>query len=547
MSNKSKKSDTQGKGNGNGKGSNAKKLPLILFQLCITLASDMELVLNMVKQHGILVPASTTNIDNAVEPEKEVILEQYPFKKGKLRKIPHQSALLTLLDFPKYIENTESAAKLLLLVLLSQVFPLLVESLVSFPVLLLRVPPLIASNVIGPLLRAIQGPETWEGKNWRLRRTWVIGAKLAFGETVPSTSIVDYLGGIFKEKKRKWREFWLPLIGSAMVLLSSLPAAVVRKIIDLSPLAMPILLAPAKTDPVRPIVELEPQGFDSYDEDGIKALESSAENCHMLIVCFLRWFCGDKKNIRRWQESIDTFRPVARRGRFIQPKTDDGTDLLCAALAFLRQLLLYASEIENWITRKDAQEAMLWYWRTVLPESAPPEEGNTQEEAAALAYDTPEAFYQFLTEYFLPTYHGQVLLAATGTQGTMGLLHKVANGDETYFITPRALLLEVYARWLDERHAAAFDLSAYNGEAAVQRKLLEAGIPLKGEKGNPATWRYKFYGTGEKVNCLALPLAQLPKAVQSVFGQLFGTPLGEAAIPNSSEAAPDSRKEVKYL
>lgn len=130
----------------------------------------------------------------------------------------------------------------------------------------------------------------------------------------------------------------------------------------------------------------------------------------------------------------------------------------------------------------------------------------------------------------------------------MGLLHKVGNGDTLYFITPRERFLERYAQWLKKHHADTFDLSATTGGAAVQRRLPEAGIPLKCEANNPATWRYSFFGKDQgKVNCLALPISQLPEAVRTVFGQLFGTVSGNGTIPTRAEAVPNSQEEAKTL
>ena len=86
----------------------------------------------------------------------------------------------------------------------------------------------------------------------------------------------------------------------------------------------------------------------------------------------------------------------------------------------------------------------------------------------------------------------------------------------------------------------------------MQRKLLEAGIPVKGESGNPVTWRYKFYAADAKVkkkdvDCIGLPMAQLPEMVQSVIGQLLGTPCGEVSVPNSPESAPNGQEGVNPL
>ena len=124
-----------------------------------------------------------------------------------------------------------------------------------------------------------------------------------------------------------------------------------------------------------------------------------------------------------------------------------------------------------------------------MPESAP-KENDEQEKNAALNYESPDVFYQFLAEWFLPTYHKQILQAAKGVQGTMGLIRNLDGA--TLFIAPRQIFLETYSQWLNDHSSSTLDLSVARGDAMAQRKLLEAGIPLKGETKNPAIWRYPF-------------------------------------------------------
>ena len=79
----------------------------------------------------------------------------------------------------------------------------------------------------------------------------------------------------------------------------------------------------------------------------------------------------------------------------------------------------------------------------------------------------------------------------------MGLIRPVGGSD--YIIIPRTALLETYSNWLKEQRISGFDLSTAKSEAAVQRSLLEAGIPFKHEGNNPATWRYPFYSKDKKL------------------------------------------------
>jgi hypothetical protein len=143
-------------------------------------------------------------------------------------------------------------------------------------------------------------------------------------------------------------------------------------------------------------------------------------------------------------------------------KADDKTEFLCAALALFKQFLYFAAEVAEWITPEEAQEILLWYWRLVLPESAPPSpaspEGIVHNSGAAFSYDDPDVFYRFLTSWFLPTYRNQI--AAPGqavTSSMVGKLHEL--GEEVYFITPRTDFLQAYCKWIIDQGASPFDRS----------------------------------------------------------------------------------------
>lgn len=190
----------------------------------------------------------------------------------------------------------------------------------------------------------------------------------------------------------------------------------------------------------------------------------------------------------------------------------------------------------------EAKEILNRYWRLVLPESAPAE-ASPQDSPATLDYDTPSVFYRFLTDHYIPTYRDQILIGEKAAQGTMAIIYDVKN-DAQYFIAPRRRFLEVYAQWLSDQGCSTFDLSGDNDEASVQRRLLEAGIPVKGERNNPSTWRHKFYAVNAKVkkrdiDCIGLCVTQLPDTVQKAIGQLLGTPCGEEPAPNGPKPVPD--------
>lgn len=485
-------------------------------------------------------PSSNPNQTDVTEkPTHGIELERElpPLKKKARKKTPFQDVCMALCRFPESFENMETAAILLLLILLSQIAYLLVGLLPALPILLLNyADPCGITSVLEVLLRAIQGPEKWYGCDWSLRRPWAVRPRLAPGGAGPSASIMDYIGGKYAELGEsrylagKKREFCFPFVNSAFALMSGLPASVGKSLILLSPLALPITFERSKKIGDRSILELTGETFGAYDMDGIENLKKHEATAYLEVTMFLDWFYSRKKHIKRWKNEIDLFRPSIRRGRFTQLKSDLKTEYLCAALSLFQQFLSYASEETEWLTPEEAGEILLQYWRLVLPESAPKAD-DEQEEPETLNYTQPDVFYRFLTEWFLPTYRGQVLQAAKGTQGTMGLIRSLDGTD--FFITPRRSFLEAYAQWLGNHDSPAFDLFAPRADAAVQRTLFEAGVPLKHETNNPSTWRFAFYGkAGSSINCLALPLTALPDEVRKGFGILFGG--NDAPVPGSN-------------
>ena len=450
---------------------------------------------------------------------------------------------------PNYVENAVTAAILLLLVILSQIADLLVGVVPAMPVLVLNMTPQTDDPVMRALLRAIQGSEKWKGENWSLRRPWIVQPKISLRETKPSQSTIDYMGGKFKDELYRWRKFCFPFICSSMVLLPGVPPEVSRTIIAASPLALPILFGPRKKIEGRLVLELDADNLNSYIPEEIENLSSRSMRCHQGMAMFLKWFYRMEKHFEQWQTDIGWFRPVIQRGHFVQAASDEKTELLCAALSLFQQYLLFASEKKKWISSAEAKEILHRYWRLVLPESAPAEDGP-QNSPANLAYDAPPVFFQFLSDYYIPTYRDQILIGKKAAQGTMATVINVEEVE--YFIAPRGRFLEIYAQWLSDQGGSAFELSGDKDEAAVQRKLLEAGVPLRGEAKNPVTWRHKFYNTSVKgqkrmIDCFGLPIAQLPETVQSVIGQLLGTPSGEMTAPNGPEPASSGQEGANPL
>lgn len=519
------------------------KTRLYPFQIC---HSHSTLTLNMEKNHKMYQPAAESN--NKSQSNQSMQISEYTveLKRKRTAKTPkkkqHKKACLALCSFPSCVENSQAAAILLLLVLLSQVAHLLVGLIPAMPVVHLEGATLSAVPALSTLLKAIQGPEKWEGKGWMLRRPHIIRPKLSLQETNPSQSPWDYIGGTFENDIGKNRKFYFPILCSSVVLLPGVPPSIMQTVIQISPLALLVVFESAKAANTRSKFKLKETGFDSYDVEKLEALSKFAKDCYWEVEAFLKWFCGKTKHIKRWQDEIDRFRPVTHKGRFTTPKSDDQTEWLCAGLALFQQYLYFASEKADWITPDEARDFLIQYWQLVLPESAPYTDSNGVAHEH-MDYKKPDIFYKFLTEYFLTTYRSQVLHEAKGTSETMALIREL--GGELVFITLRKPFLESYTQWLTEQHSPSFDLE---NEASIQRQLMDAGIPLRGEKNNPSTWRHAFYKESkDKVDCLALPITKLPKQVQAAFGNLFDSLPDVSAHPTLAESVPNSFEGVKPL
>lgn len=465
-------------------------------------------------------------------------------------KMPSREVCLAFCKYPFLFEDKASAVTLLLLVLLAQVAQYWISG-ISLPIICYTsATSPIATSGLRALLRAIQGPEKWSGDDWQLRRPWVIHAQQSILETAPSQSPIDYIGGVFTNHYSEQRKFYFPYICSAMSFSPDTPPSVAKQIIDDSPLALPIMLGnrQPKND-TRFLWKFSDAFWESYNQDGLKAFEVYAPGIHMQICAFLEWLCPHKKRVKVWLDSVNTFRPFQRNGSFTRLKTDHKTEYLCAALALFQQYLYFASDMVGCISQEDARKILLDYRRLVLPESAPAVQAGGA--SANRMYDDPDVFYQFLIKHFLPTYKAQIHLGDYGNRETVGLIRNMDGCD--LLIIPRGVCLKSYENWLTTKQITFPKSNAKNHEAAMQRTLQNANIPLRHEKNNESTWRCNFYeaenGTSKtkSVPCFGFPIQQLPQPVQDCLSTMFGLQSNPTVNPNDSDLQPNTPNEVKAL
>lgn len=173
--------------------------------------------------------------------ESKIKLIHKSVTRKAVKHLPWREACLTLCKFPECIEDAATAAKLLLLVLLSQVAHLMLDIAPMLPAICLDTSLGSAFNILGVLLPAIQGPEEWHGDDWRLLRPWIVRPRLSLCETMPSATLSDYIGGKFRTSEGKKRIFCYPYINSAMVLAPGLPSVIEKALVAYSPLSLPIV------------------------------------------------------------------------------------------------------------------------------------------------------------------------------------------------------------------------------------------------------------------------------------------------------------------
>lgn len=446
------------------------------------------------------------------------------FKQKKLRQ-----ACVTLCQTCHLIEDTTSAAMLILLLLLSRVIDLALLKLPGVPVILMGSAMVISAPLKG-VARALCGPEEIRGKGWRIRRPTCMEAVIPIGATAPSTDLEQYLGGYYRDFYGEKRHFWLPLQSTASILAPNLPRTVSKTVISYSPLMIPIVFGTDKTligD--RPVFKLDGTAFTIFEPELLSNLEKNTELIQLELESFVMWFRAKKKRQRRWLDDANNFLPKSLHGQFIQRSANIEDYTLALAMSLLKQLLqFFIGEKRGWLTVDEAQQFLLDYWRLVLPESAPATGEGYGGQVGNCRWNDPLTFWAFLSGYIGE--HATKISAdgAPVKQEIVVVLHRLS--DVPYIIFPRSPLLQAYVSWLQDRRA---DIPEQGGrwETQVQSAIMNGGIAVKTE-GEDISWRFAFYRKGqapaglkEKLPCLAFPLAQLPpeviNALESALGPAF--------------------------
>ena len=483
------------------------------FTLCQSVKKDTVVPHdpNNNKKHSVFDEEKLIKV--TLEPSKK----QYKHIRKDLKRYSQKDTLLALDQIPDCFENGQAAASLVLLTILSKTATLL-AGMLSLPLVPLDNVSPAAFRYAAMLLNMLQGPNIWSGKDYCLKRPALVVPQKALLATSYSYAVEDYIGGYYTNYWGKKHTFWLPYVNQAAVLSPELPVSVIQSIVSSSPFAILIGNSRLKAHDSRPSLKIDASNLDSVDQDKLESLP--CDNLYLLLVFFLSWFNEHpKRHVRELTEYSQRFRPVERHGKFTRAITSSQTDAFCYGLALVAMLLNFYSEDCQYISREEAEEILLHYWRLVLPESAPKAELPADDSLPD--YDDPDVFYSALDNY-LTTYHNQIMHQRKAQHGTMAIVYSI--DKEPYLILPRTGFFRFYQSWLKEK-GTSLDLAK---ETAIQRRLTDVGIQLKSEstpnedggKKYTYSWRFAFYANHkDSFYCLGLPVASLPEFIQNLLNE----------------------------
>ena len=480
-------------------------------------------------------------------PDKWGLIEDYTtthcvklLKNSNLNSL--SAAFWVLCQVGKLLPSPTAVWVVLLIGMLARVLDLTIPNLPNVPVIRIKNVSDVPQS-LKTLLQIINGVDVVrKGDGWKLNRPSVLVPIVDRQYNALSSHPADYVGGTYKNNNGEKTRFWIPLDNCAVAVQTGIPKDVFTALFEQWTTAIPIICGDGFKIKDRPVIVLDGQDFLTIDPEILDQLVQHTERIFAELDYI--FFClHDKPNWwHRCAASIETYLPTVRHGRFVQTIATAETKILATALVVFREILDRA-EGEDWVSVEDADTVFIEAWRAVLPESAPkipilqPEENSLSPVSInGLTYDSPELFYSFLGDIFLPSHSTQIALPGEPvTDRTDGKLHYLEDG--LYFITPRTKFLLEYKDFLIKSNVPPFSTQDKDWENPVLAELIANDVPLKREANG--SWRYptfydKEYRTSatKNVKYIGLPVNLMPPEAQNAISEQFGIEIGTTNLPN---------------
>ena len=327
------------------------------------------------------------------------------------------------------------------------------------------------------------------------------------------TTAMDLLGGTADSFWGKIR-LWLPIVNRPAVILPSVPEGVQREVLARSPFALPICLGGKCPVKGSTVIKLKAADTDLFDKERLTVADGNLDFIHAILAVFSDWVHRKKAPRRKIMDTVDSFIPIARNGRFCRDlRADPQVMVRATALTVLKVFLGFCCD-EGWLTVETAEDYLATAWMSILPESCPTPPVNGQPVSAIVAWDKQEFFWTFLQQYLGDG--SKVLFDCKGDADTVALVNNIAG--EKYLVLPRKAFCDAYRDYIT---AAGGALPEGNFATTLQGTMVDTwGIHLRHE-GNDAGYRYTFYirtalpvNAHVKLHCLTIPWAQIPEEIR---------------------------------
>ena len=516
---------------------------------------------------GITAPLSPNRQSNTLEPVSaeevepdeidlaetvelgDVEASKYAKLLRKTASKARQNAFVTLIGLPRIIENNSIGWSMFLLCLLSVVADVVIGTLPSFPIIVLK-GLTTAPRALRVIVEAFSPFRDLTGKKSRIKRPAIIEAATSLGSTSISTDPVDYFGGTVRVNGCGKLKAWLPPALVPIVVATNAPTAIASTLLASSPLALLIFCGSSKINSSRFTFRWDGTAFETFDLDFLDRVAAQMSIIQSELLCFAEFIRAKKGRRNRIIEGMADFYPVAHSGRFTKVlDANPEVRIWAAALSTLRELLRFASDKAGWCSREEAERWLSDAWTAVLPESSPT---PPSENVVAVRGDSVGVFWDFLTGYVrdhLP------LIADKPRSDPAAIATLATFSDERYIVFPRRQLFAAYNTYLDQ-HGGAPLSDAKDGIELAHLLHDVWALPIRTERNNneeagdrgDLTWRYQFYAKGtapdgqrDKLPCIAIPQPALPDELRGLLGSCSGHGLGEGNTPPSARTSPDCK------